>query len=71
MWFAVGDQQLHVGVEDTFSPARKAHPALRADELDTLARRLEGAGHPVRWDDAVPGRFFTEDPFGNRLELVP
>ena len=71
VWFAVGDQQLHVGVEDGFAPARKAHPALRADDLDALARRLRDAGHDVRWDEAVPGRFFTDDPFGNRLELVP
>jgi catechol 2,3-dioxygenase-like lactoylglutathione lyase family enzyme len=71
VWFAVGAQQLHVGVEEAFAPARKAHPALRADDLEALADRLAGAGHDVRWDDAVPGRFFTEDPFGNRLELVP
>jgi hypothetical protein len=71
VWFAVGAQQLHVGVEEAFAPARKAHPALRADDLDVLARRLREAGHDVRWDDAVPGRFFTDDPFGNRLELVP
>lgn len=71
VWFAVGAQQLHVGVEEAFAPARKAHPALRADDLESLAQRLEDAGHPVRWDDAVPGRFFTDDPFGNRLELVP
>jgi catechol 2,3-dioxygenase-like lactoylglutathione lyase family enzyme len=72
VWFAVGDgHQLHVGVEDPFAPARKAHPALRADHLDALAATLQHAGHEVRWDDAVPGRFFTNDPFGNRLEVVP
>ena len=45
VWFALGGQQLHVGVQEPFSPARKAHPALRAraDELDALARRLAGA----------------------------
>ena len=73
-WFAVGagGQQLHVGVEDPFAPARKAHPALRVDDLDALAARLEQAGVAVSWDDAIPGvrRFYAADPFGNRVELT-
>lgn len=74
VWFAVGDQQLHVGVSEPFVPARKAHPALLAapGELDALAERLEGAGAPVTWDGAIPGarRFYTEDPWGSRIEVV-
>jgi catechol 2,3-dioxygenase-like lactoylglutathione lyase family enzyme len=73
-WFACGAHQLHVGVAEPFSPADKAHPALqvRLADLDRLARRLEDAGAPVRWDDAITGtrRFYTADPWGNRLELV-
>jgi extradiol dioxygenase family protein len=40
-------------------------------ELLGLAE-LEAAGAPVRWDDELPGarRFYTADPFGNRLELL-
>ena len=74
VWFALGDAQLHIGVEERFSPARKAHPALRVDgaELEELARRLSDFGMPVRWDDELPHvrRFFTDDPWGNRLELL-
>jgi catechol 2,3-dioxygenase-like lactoylglutathione lyase family enzyme len=74
-WFACGAQQIHVGVEHEFAPARKAHPALAvsgSEALDRLAARLEGAGAPVEWDDALPGtrRFYTADPWGNRLELL-
>jgi catechol 2,3-dioxygenase-like lactoylglutathione lyase family enzyme len=74
-WFALGAQQLHVGVEDPFAPAAKAHPALAVDdaaELEGLAARLAAAGRPVEWDDRYPGvrRFYTADPFGNRLELL-
>ena len=71
-WFACGGQQLHVGLEEPFAPARKAHPALLVSDLDALAARLEAAGVPVAWDDAIPGvrRFYAEDPFGNRLELT-
>ena len=68
VWFALGDQGLHIGVEDPFVPARKAHPAFRVDDLDGLAERLGD----VTWDDALPGvrRFYAEDPFGNRLEFL-
>ena len=74
-WFAVGGQQLHVGVAEPFSPAAKAHPALRvadAQALAELAERLAAGGHPVTWDDALPAvkRFYVADPFGNRLELL-
>ena len=74
VWFSLGAQQLHVGVEDPFSPARKSHPALRvrAGELDLLAARMAAAGAIVVWDDVLPDtrRFFSEDPWGNRIELL-
>jgi catechol 2,3-dioxygenase-like lactoylglutathione lyase family enzyme len=74
VWFAVGGQQLHVGVHDGFTPALQAHPALRvgAPDLAVLAERLVEAGVPVHWDEALPGvqRFYTEDPWGNRIEII-
>ena len=74
VWFALGSHELHVGVEDPFAPATKAHPGLSVTEaeLDALAARLEEAGSPVQWDERLPGvrRFYTADPFGNRLELL-
>jgi len=70
-WFRAGSQELHVGVEEPFAPARKAHPGLVAADLDALADRLRGAGIEVAWDDSIPGekRFHAADPFGNRLEF--
>jgi catechol 2,3-dioxygenase-like lactoylglutathione lyase family enzyme len=74
LWFRLGAQQLHIGVEPSFSPARKAHPALRVspDALDSLATRLASSGANVVWDDSLPGvrRFYSEDPWGNRIELL-
>jgi catechol 2,3-dioxygenase-like lactoylglutathione lyase family enzyme len=75
-WFSLGSQELHVGVvAEGFAPARKAHPGLAVDgdaELDALAERLRAAGAPVEWDDRHPGlhRFYTADPWGNRVELL-
>ena len=70
-WFRAGAQELHVGVEDPFTPARKAHPGLVVADLDDLATRLRAAGIEVSEDDAIPGtkRFHAADPFGNRLEF--
>jgi predicted enzyme related to lactoylglutathione lyase len=74
VWFACGAQQLHVGVVDDFAPATKAHPALRVhkEDLDPIAERLLAAGGTVHWDDAIPDlrRFYTVDPWGNRIELL-
>lgn len=71
-WFRSGDAVLHLGVEEPFAPARKAHPALLVTDLDGLEARLAAAGHDcVRSDGEVPGvrRFHTHDPFGNRVEF--
>jgi catechol 2,3-dioxygenase-like lactoylglutathione lyase family enzyme len=73
VWFTLGSAELHIGIEEPFSPARKAHPGLRVEpaELDAVADRLSSAGAKVEWDDRYPGvrRFYTADPFGNRLEI--
>ncbi len=75
VWFELsGGRQLHIGVEEGFAPARKAHPALRAaaGELDVLAARIAAGGGAVRWDETLPDvrRFYTEDPWGNRVEVL-
>ena len=70
-WFHAGAQELHVGVEEPFAPARKAHPGLVVRGLDALADRLRESGVEVSFDDSIPNvrRMHVADPFGNRLEL--
>ncbi len=70
-WFRVGAQELHVGTEEPFASARKAHPGLVVSDVAALAERLRGAGIAVALDDSIPGvqRFHAADPFGNRLEF--
>jgi catechol 2,3-dioxygenase-like lactoylglutathione lyase family enzyme len=72
LWFQCGAQQLHIGVEEDFKPARKAHPALLVDGLDDLGRSLVDAGYAFRAAEPLEGRrrAFVDDPFGNRIELV-
>jgi catechol 2,3-dioxygenase-like lactoylglutathione lyase family enzyme len=71
-WFRGNGIELHLGVEEPFAPALKAHPGLLWPDLDELAARLEAAGHPCAWSDELPGfrRFYVNDPHGNRIEFL-
>ena len=72
-WFERGGLRVHLGVEDDFRPAKKAHPALAVTGIEGLCAILEAAGHPVRRTEDVPGvpQWYVDDPFGNRIELLP
>ena len=75
VWFQCGSQQIHIGVEQTFRPAKKAHPALRLKDepaLQALKLRLRSTGAAITENDEIEdvARFFAEDPWGNRLEFV-
>jgi catechol 2,3-dioxygenase-like lactoylglutathione lyase family enzyme len=71
-WFERGPVRVHLGVEDPFRPARKAHPAFLVSDLPALRVKLDAAGHYYLPDGELPGydRIFTDDPFGNRIELL-
>lgn len=77
-WFRWPDgAEIHVGVEDPFAPARKAHPALLLDDVAALEQsvaRLAELGFEVDWSqrDSFPGhvRCHTFDGHGNRVELL-
>lgn len=72
LWFQCGSQQLHIGVEEPFTPARKAHPALLIDGYEELLASLDAAGYRTVRDTSLPdvSRAFVSDPFGNRVELI-
>jgi catechol 2,3-dioxygenase-like lactoylglutathione lyase family enzyme len=72
LWVRSGDVEIHLGVEQDFRPARKAHPGVLVRDIDALGARLRAAGYSPVWDDAISGlrRFFTADPLGNRLEFI-
>src|SRR5579871_3796508 len=70
-WFRAGAQELHIGVEEPFAPARKAHPGLVVSDLDAIRAGLREAAVEYEDDSKIAGvdRLFVFDPFGNRLEL--
>jgi len=71
-WFASGDVLIHLGVEEDFRAAKKAHPALRCGDYEGLTARLRAAAVAVQDDPSIPGvrRCHMSDPFGNRIELI-
>ncbi|GGE38247.1 glyoxalase [Pullulanibacillus camelliae] len=72
VWFQCGEQQLHVGIQEPFKPATKAHPAFYIKNLDELRAHLIQNGIAITEDDRLPGatRFYVNDPFGNRIECL-
>jgi len=75
LWFRAGGQELHLGADDAHLAPVRPHPGFRVAataELDELAARLVEAGRDVSWDERIEGRkrFYTRDPFGNRVELL-
>lgn len=70
-WFEGDAVKIHIGVEQDFRPAKKAHPALLVADLPALIQDLQTAGAEVV-EDPLDGyhRVYTYDPFGNRVELL-
>jgi catechol 2,3-dioxygenase-like lactoylglutathione lyase family enzyme len=71
-WFEQGALRVHLGVEEGFRPARKAHPAIAVRGLPAVVERLRALGVDVRPGDGVAGmdQAYVDDPFGNRIELI-
>ena len=65
VWFRGEGVEVHLGIEDDFRPARKAHPAFLVDDLGAYASGTEP-------DLLFPGyrRIYFSDPVGNRIELL-
>ena len=73
LWLAVGDQMLHIGVEDGVDRSlTKAHIAYRVADLAAWRIPLEEAGCLILESAPIPGveRFETRKPFGNRMEII-
>lgn len=81
-WFRAYDgdvavAEIHLGVEEPFLPARKAHPGLVCEsvgELESTAERVERGGYELSWaeKETFEGfiRFHARDGFGNRVEVM-
>ncbi|MFD1040417.1 VOC family protein [Virgibacillus byunsanensis] len=72
VWFQSGTIHIHIGVEESFVPAQKAHPAIRVKNIEELKQYLNESSVTVKVDERLPGanRFYVSDPFGNRIEFL-
>jgi catechol 2,3-dioxygenase-like lactoylglutathione lyase family enzyme len=72
VWFGFDGFQIHIGVEENFVPAKKAHPAFLVENLAALKTKLTEKKVSFTEDYNLPGakRIHTIDPFGNRLEFL-
>jgi len=72
VWFETETVRIHLGVEQDFRPAKKAHPGLLVDDLRSLSKRLAGAGYEVVSGEPLEAyeHLYVNDRFGNRLELL-
>jgi catechol 2,3-dioxygenase-like lactoylglutathione lyase family enzyme len=71
-WFERGVVKIHLGTDQDFRPARKAHPGLLVRGLEILVARLEAKGFSIARGEPIEGydRVHVNDPFGNRIELM-
>lgn len=69
VWFRCGSHELHVGVQEHFSPA---HPAFAVDSISELREKLNKHEIDIKEGEPLEGteRFYIHDPFGNRLEFL-
>ncbi len=72
VWFQAGNVNIHIGIEEPFVPAEKAHPAFHVKNIEAMKQYLVEKDVAFKTDDRLPGanRFYVSDPFGNRLEFL-
>ena len=72
-WFERGALRIHLGVQEDFVPATKAHPAFTVVDLDRMEAVIASHGLTARReeDPLGPDVLYLDDPFGNRIELRP
>ena len=72
-WLQLGEQQVHVGLEDNIDRASsRTHVAYEVSDLEVWRERLALKGVSIIDGQQFPGyrRFEFRDPFGNRIELL-
>ena len=71
LWFAIGDIELHLGVEAVVNPTKR-HPAFEVEDVRSARELFQNAGVKIQEEPVIPGRerFTIWDPFGNRIEFL-
>ncbi|HYF01000.1 MAG TPA: VOC family protein [Planctomycetota bacterium] len=67
-WFRLGTAEIHVAEDPAPQPPSKRHFAVEVDDLPAARKAVLDGGAPLEKEE--PGRFWTRDPAGNRIEIV-
>ncbi len=71
-WFEAGGLHIHLGTEEPFRAAKKAHPALLVYDLALVRKTLVQQGVAFVGGTPLDGYVHGDvnDPFGNRIALM-
>src|SRR5438094_4557179 len=72
LWFDLGNQHLHLLLQDRPDPESPRHFALRVADAAAARLYLRERGVATAETTPIPGadRFFIHDPDGNRIEII-
>jgi hypothetical protein len=64
--------RIHLGVDESFRPAVKAHPGLQVAALNPIIEKCRVGRFQVTSAEPLDDydRVYVTDPFGNRIELL-
>jgi catechol 2,3-dioxygenase-like lactoylglutathione lyase family enzyme len=74
VWLSVGEggHEIHMFTEDPHDKSPGLHVCIQVDDQQAVREKLEQAGYETSDTDVIPNRprFFTRDPFENRVEIT-
>ncbi len=72
LWFRFGDYMVHLLPRDTADPIGPRHFALHVEDINAAREHVKQHGCQIDEAPVIPGsdRFYTSDPFGNRIEFI-
>jgi len=73
VWFAIGESgdEVHLYTDDRGPNSTVQHLCIQVNDPETVREKLTSNGYETSDTDVIPNRprFFTHDPFGNRVEI--
>jgi catechol 2,3-dioxygenase-like lactoylglutathione lyase family enzyme len=73
VWFTIGDSgdEVHLYTDDRGPNSPGQHLCIQVEDPVAVREKLEDNGYRTEDTEPIPNRprFFTHDPFGNRVEI--
>lgn len=73
VWYTIGDSgdEIHLYTDNRGPNSPAQHLCIQVEDPDGVRKKLAESGYETADTDVIPNRprFFTTDPFGNRVEI--